>query len=62
MHNMTLIDSGLTFENQVWDRNGTQEGLNDVKYDSSFIWDYSLGLGATGDSIDYSNTKKVNAV
>ena len=58
-HNMTLIDSGVVFTNFDWDRNGTFEGVNDLKYDTSQIWDYALGIDATGDSVDYSNTKKV---
>jgi hypothetical protein len=58
-HNLTLIDSGVAFTNFIWDRNGTYQGVNDIKYDTSLIWDYDLGISATGDPVDYSNTKKV---
>jgi hypothetical protein len=61
-HKLELIDSGVNFTNFIYDRNGIIEGVNDIKYDVSHIWDYDLGFSATGDSTDYANTKRTYAV
>ena len=53
LHSLELIDSGYSFTNITWDRNGAFEGLEDNKFDTSLIWEYDLGVYATADNDTY---------
>ena len=53
IHSLELIDSGYNFTNLIADRNGINEGVEDLKFDTSLIFEYDLGVYATADSETY---------
>jgi len=55
---VTLKDSGDDLSNFIWDRNGIQSGLNDLKYDIGLVWDQDIAIGVS-DTTDYTGTKEV---
>jgi hypothetical protein len=54
-----LSDRGIQLFPFRWDRNGVNEGVNDLNYDIGLVWDQDLDINATADSVDYSDTKEI---
>jgi len=56
---IVLRDRGFDLGALIWDRNGYDPGINDLKWDIGFTWDLDLGPNATEDPTDYENKKEV---
>lgn len=58
-HTLELKDTGITFTDFIWDRNGVLSGISDLDYDTGLVWDFDVGVNATEDTADYADTKPV---
>jgi hypothetical protein len=54
-----LRDRGFDLGAFIWSRNGLTPGTNDLKWSTGLVWSQDLGVQATADSTDYSNTKRI---
>ncbi len=55
---MTFLSRGFTLPSLIYDANGVDEGINDIKYDKGFTYDQELGIGIEDDRTYLKPTRR----